>query len=211
MGKRWQAERKKDHYYKSAKRENYRSRASYKLLQLNNRYKLIRKGDRVLDLGAAPGGWSQVALEKVGEEGLVVAVDLQRIKGFPAENFRAIMGDFTDPAIKERIIEELGGRADVVISDAAPSLSGIRDIDHLRSVDLVENVLDIAYRVLERKGNILIKAFQGPELDKVIKEMKKDFWKLKTTKPASSRKASAEMYIVGRDFKGRRKWERIIH
>ncbi|ADL57950.1 23S rRNA (uridine(2552)-2'-O)-methyltransferase [Methanothermobacter sp. KEPCO-1] len=211
MGKRWQAERKRDHYYKSAKRENYRSRASYKLLQLNNRYRLIRKGYRVLDLGAAPGGWSQVALEKVGEEGLVVAVDLQRIKGFPVENFRAIMGDFTDPAIKERIIEELGGRADVVISDAAPSLSGIRDIDHLRSVDLVENVLDIAYRVLERKGNILIKAFQGPELDKVIKEMKKDFWKLKTTKPASSRKASAEMYIVGRDFKGKRKWKRIIH
>ncbi|MGB4611469.1 MAG: 23S rRNA (uridine(2552)-2'-O)-methyltransferase [Methanothermobacter thermautotrophicus] len=211
MGKRWQAERKRDHYYRSAKKENYRSRASYKLLQLNNKYKLIKKGDRVLDLGAAPGGWSQVALDKVGEEGLVVAVDLQRIKGFPAENFRAIRGDFTDPEVKEKIIRELGGRADVVISDAAPSLSGIRDIDHLRSVDLVENVLDIAYRVLDRKGNILIKAFQGPELDRVIKELRKDFWKLKTTKPASSRKASAEMYIVGRDFKGKEKWERIIH
>ncbi|MGJ7029416.1 Ribosomal RNA large subunit methyltransferase E {ECO:0000255/HAMAP-Rule:MF_01547} [Methanothermobacter wolfeii] len=210
MGKRWQAERKRDHYYRSAKMENYRSRASYKLLQLNNRYRLIKKGDVVLDLGAAPGGWSQVALDKVGEDGLVVAVDLQRIKGFPAENFRSIRGDFTDPEIKDRIIHELGGRADVVISDAAPSLSGIKDIDHLRSMELVENVLDIAYRVLDKKGNILIKAFQGPDLPEILSRLRRDFWKLKTTKPASSRKASAEMYIVGRDFKGRRKWERII-
>ncbi len=202
MGKRLQVEKKKEHYYKSAKKENYRSRASYKLQQLNKKYRIIKKGDLVVDLGAAPGGWSQVALERVEEEGKVLGVDLQRIKPFSEDNFHFIQGDFTQDEIQQSITEKIGGKADVVISDASPSLSGIKDIDQLRIMDLGETVLKISVNILKDQGHLLMKSFQGPGYEELIKKLKSEFNVVKTTKPASSRKKSAEMYLMGMGFKG---------
>ena len=201
MGSRWEMERKKDPYYKRAKADDYRSRASYKLKQLDKKYKIIRKGDTVVDLGAAPGGWSQVAMEKVEEEGIVVAVDLNRIKPLDGENFYRIRGDFTDENVQNKIKKIVGGHTKVLISDASPTLTGIKDIDHLRSIDLIESVINIGDNILEDKGNIVIKAFQGEEYKNLIDKLKKKFKVLKTTKPPSSRKKSSEMYIIGLGFK----------
>ena len=201
MGSRWQVEKKKDPYYRRAKSEDYRSRASFKLKQLDKKYKIIKAGNTVVDLGAAPGGWSQVALEKVGEEGIVVGVDLNRIKPFPEKNFYGIRGDFTKEIVQEKIMELTDGKAKVLISDASPSLTGIKTIDHLNSVDLVETVMKIADNILETEGNLVIKAFQGPEYKRLLDEIKPEFRKVKSTKPPSSRHRSKEMYIVGLGYR----------
>ena len=163
--------------------------------------RIIKKGDTVVDLGAAPGGWSQIALEKVQEDGIVVGVDLNRIKPLPNENYYRIRGDFTSQEVQNKIMKLIGGKAKVIVSDASPSLSGIRDIDHLRSIDLINVVIDIGDNILEEHGNIVIKVFQGPEYKHLIEKLKKKFKILKTTKPPSSRKKSREMYIVGIGFK----------
>ena len=194
-------EKKRDPYYKKAKQEDYRSRASYKLKQLDKKFKLIKEGDNVVDLGAAPGGWSQVALEKVGEEGLVIGVDLNRIKPFPEENFYGIRGDFTTEEVQDKIISLLGGKAKLVISDASPSLCGIKNIDQLRSIDLTNTVINIADNILETKGNLVMKVFQGPEYKDMLNNLKKKYRQVKTTKPPSSRKKSSEMYVVGLGYK----------
>jgi len=205
MSSRWQHEKKKDPYYKKAKEEDYRSRASYKLKQLNKKFKLIKSGNTVVDLGAAPGGWSQVALEIVGEEGKVVGVDLNRIKRFPDENFYGIRGDFTTPEVQEKIIKLIGGKTEVLISDASPSLTGIKNLDQLRSIDLINVVIEIANNILEEKGNLAMKVFQGPEYKQMLTDLKKQFRQVKTTKPPSSRKKSSEMYVVGLGFRPNKK------
>lgn len=196
MGKRWEAEKKKEHYYKMAKKEKYRSRASYKLLQLNKKYKIIRPRDYVVDLGAAPGGWSQVALDIVGEEGKIIAVDLQRIKPFEEENFIQITGDFTKKETIEKIENELGWNADVILSDAAPKLTGIKDIDQLKSIDIALNALKISDSILKIGGSMIIKVFQGEGFEDYLKKVKKKFKNVKTTKPPSSKKGSMEMYLI---------------
>ncbi len=201
MGSKWQMEKKNDPYYKRAKNEDYRSRASYKLKQLDKKYKIIKEGKTVVDLGAAPGGWSQVALEKVGEEGKVVGVDLNRIKPFPNKNFYGIRGDFTKKIVQEKIMELIGGKTKVLISDASPSLCGIKNIDHLKSVDLIESVFIIADNILEEKGNLVVKIFQGSEYKRILDEFKIKFRKVYSTKPPSSRNKSKEMYIIGLGFK----------
>ena len=200
MGSKWQMEKHNDPYYKKAKKEEYRSRASYKLKQLDKKYKLIKEGDTVVDLGAAPGGWSQVALEKVGEEGIVVGVDLNRFKKFHEENYYGIRGDFTTPEVQEKIMGYIGGKAKVVMSDASPSLCGIKNIDQLRSIDLVNVVIEIAENILEDKGNLVMKVFQGPEYKTMLDSLKGKFRHVRTTKPASSRKKSSEMYVVGLEY-----------
>ncbi len=201
MSKKWDNERKRDEYHKKAKKENYYSRASYKLLQLNTKFRIIRKGDYVVDLGAAPGGWSQVALEKVGEYGLVVGVDLERIKPMEDDGtFVGIRGDFTDEDTLKRIEYVTGKKVDVILSDASPKLSGVKDIDQLRSVKLAENALKISKSVLKNHGILVIKAFQGEEFDNILKKIKMEFKIVKTTKPPSSKKKSVEMYVVARDF-----------
>lgn len=200
MGSRWQVEKHKDPYYKRAKKEEYRSRASYKLKQLDKRFKLLKEGDTVVDLGAAPGGWSQVALEKVGEEGIVVGVDLNRFKRFHEENYHGLRGDFTTPEVQQKIQELIGGKAKVVMSDASPSLSGIKNIDQLRSIDLTNSVIGIAENILEPKGNLIMKVFQGPEYKNMLDSLKGKFRHVRTTKPASSRKKSSEMYVVGLEY-----------
>ena len=154
-----------------------------------------------MDLGAAPGGWSQVALEIVGEEGLVVGVDLNRIRRFPEENFYGIRGDFTTKEVQDKIIELCGGKTQVLISDASPSLTGIKNLDQLRSIDLINVVIEIANIILEEKGNLAMKVFQGPEYKQMLNQLKKQFRQVKTTKPPSSRKKSSEMYVVGLGFR----------
>lgn len=198
MSKKWNKERKQEPYYKMAKKESYHSRASYKLLQLNNKYNIIRNGDYVVDLGAAPGGWSQVALEKVGEEGLVVGVDLQRIKHIKNDSFIGMMGDFTNEETINKIIKITGGKVDVVLSDASPQLSGIKDIDQIRSLELALGVLKVARAILKPKGNLIIKAFQGEEFENLLNKIKKEYRRVKTTKPPSSRKKSVEMYVIAK-------------
>lgn len=205
MSDSWQHERKNDPYYKKAKSEDYRSRASYKLKQLDKKFKIIKEGNTVVDLGAAPGGWSQVALEKVGEEGIVVGVDLNRIKPFKEENFYGIRGDFTTEEIQNQIMEIIGGKTKVLISDASPKLCGIKNLDQLRSLDLINVVIEIADNILEDKGNLVMKVFQGPEYKQMLVDLKKKFRQVKTTKPPSSRKKSAEMYVVGLGFKKNKK------
>ena len=190
---------RKDYYYRKAKKEKYRSRASYKLKQINAKYKLIKKGDKVLDLGAAPGGWTQVARELVGSNGLVVAVDLQEIKSFENENIMILQGDFTEAKTLERI-KNISQSYDVIISDASPKISGVWDIDHFRSIELCENVLKIAEEVLKPGGNLLVKVFQGSEIDNFIKKVRKSFKYVKVTKPKASRKKSSEVYVIGKGF-----------
>lgn len=198
MSKKWNQERKQEPYYKMAKKESYHSRASYKLLQLNKKFKVIKKGSYVVDLGAAPGGWSQVALEKTGEDGLVVGVDLQRIKPIKEGNFVGIRGDFTKKETIEQIRKIMGRKADVILSDASPQLSGIKDVDQIRSLELAEGVLKIARSLLKNNGSLIIKVFQGEEFDNLLKVIKKEFKTVKTTKPPSSRKKSVEMYIIAK-------------
>ena len=189
----------KDYYYKKAKKEKYRSRASYKLKQINAKYKLIKNGDKVLDLGAAPGGWTQVAREVVGSNGLVVAVDLQEIKSFENENIIILRGDFTEAKTLERI-KDISQSYDVIISDASPKISGVWDIDHFRSIELCENVLKIAKEVLKPGGNLVVKVFQGSEIDNFIKKIRRSFKYVKVTKPKASRKKSSEVYVIGKGF-----------
>lgn len=200
MGSKWQMERKKDPYYRRAKAEDYRSRAAYKLKQLDKKYKIIKQENTVVDLGAAPGGWSQIALEKVGEEGIVVGVDLNHIRGLPDENFYRIKGDFTTPEVQGKIMRVIGGKAKVVMSDASPELCGIKNLDQLRSIDLTNAVIGIADNILEQKGNLVMKVFQGPEYKEMLDGLKKKFRQVKTTKPPSSRKKSSEMYVVGLEY-----------
>lgn len=181
-----------------AKKESYHSRASYKLLQLNNKFNIIKNGDYVVDLGAAPGGWSQVALEKVGENGLVAGVDLQKMKHIENSNFVEIIGDFTREETIQNISNITEGKVDVVLSDASPQLSGIKDIDQLCSLELAMGVLKVARTILKPNGSLILKAFQGEEFDNLLKKIKKEFKTVKTTKPPSSRKKSVEMYVIAK-------------
>ncbi len=191
---------RKDYYYRKAKQEKYRSRAAYKLKQLNEKFKIIKKGHTVLDLGAAPGGWTQVLREFVGSEGLVLGVDLSGIRPLEYDNVYTIKGDFTTPEVITQIKEKIG-RADVVVSDASPDISGVWDIDHFCSVELSREALALAKDVLKPRGNFLIKVFQGCEVDDFWKEVKPAFNYAKRTKPKASRDTSAEIYIVGKGLK----------
>lgn len=204
---RWKAKHDKEHYYKLAKKQNYRSRASYKLKQLNKKYGLLKPDYKVVDLGAAPGGWSQVVAEIIGEEGngQIISVDLEYIKPINHEAYTGVKGDFTEEEIQNTIIELIDGKADVILSDASPKLTGIKDMDNYRAFDLAMAVINITDNILKKNGNLVIKAFQGEAYHELIKRLKKKFRSVKTTKPNSSRKRSAEMYIIARGFKGNKK------
>lgn len=199
MGKRWQRDKKRDYYYKKAKEEEYRSRAAYKLKQLNKKFKLLKRGDVVVDLGAAPGGWTQVAREIVGDTGFVLGVDKQGIKPFPQENVALIKADFTSPEVEERIINKVG-EAGVVISDASPDISGVWSIDHYRSLELASNALNLCKKILKPGGNFLVKLFQGEDFEEFIREVKRHFKYVKVSKPKASRARSAEVYVIGKRF-----------
>ncbi|MFL6548150.1 MAG: 23S rRNA (uridine(2552)-2'-O)-methyltransferase RlmE [Povalibacter sp.] len=197
---RWMQEHVSDPYVKQAQKDGYRSRSSYKLIELNEKDRLIKPGMLVLDVGAAPGGWSQVAGRIVGEKGLVIATDILPMD--PIRNVEFIQGDFTDEAVFNQILEALNGRKpDLIISDIAPNLSGIDSADQASSMYLVELALDMARRVLKSKGNFVAKVFQGSGSDAFLKDLRTSFEKVSIRKPAASRSRSREVYVVARSFK----------
>ena len=197
---RWLKEHFDDPYVKKAQRLGYRSRAVFKLVQLDEKYAFIKPGMRVLDLGAAPGGWSQYALEKVGDRGRVIASDILEIDPIQGLNF--IQGDFCEDAIVEQILAALGeGGADLVISDMAPNMSGMSAVDQPRSMYLAELALDMAKQVLADGGVFLTKLFQGEGADALIKDLKQSFSSVVIRKPAASRPRSREVYALARDWK----------
>lgn len=192
---------RKDHYYRRAKAAGYRSRAAYKLLDLARRHRLIRPGDHVLDLGAWPGGWVQVAAELAGPQGRVIGVDLVPIAPLALPGLVLLQGDVREPSTVDRIVQEAGGRIDVVLSDMAPKLSGVRATDEARSAELVSTALAIAHRLLRSGGRFLAKAFMGSEVDRLQVEMRDAFAEVKRAHSAASRSGSAEIYLVGIGFR----------
>lgn len=192
----------KDAFYQRAKREGYRSRAAYKLVELNRRFRLIRPGDRVVDLGAAPGGWLQVASQLVGPKGVVVGVDIQPIEPFGGQNVHLLRADIASEETLAKIKEFLGGLVDCVLSDLSPHLSGIRNADVSRSVELVRNALNVACAVLRPGGRFLVKSFVGEEMAGLSKEIGARFDSLDRTRPEATRKGSSEIYFVAKGFKG---------
>ena len=198
MTERWQRERKKEHFYKQAKKEGYRSRAAYKLKQINKKYNIIKKGDVVVDLGAAPGGWSQVAKEAV-DNGFVFGVDLEAIE--PIEGVEFVRGDLTKKDVVENITS-IVKKADVVISDMSPNISGAYSVDHARSVYLGESALSFAEKILKRNGNFVVKIFEGELFKEYFEKVKNRFDYVKVCRPGATRKTSSEVYIIGKGFKG---------
>lgn len=199
MTKQWQRDLRHDEFYKRAKSEGYRSRAVFKLKQINNRFKIFKKGDIVLDLGAAPGGWSEVALEFVGTNGLVIGVDLVRIK--PLENVIFLVGDITDEGLVDVLKKKVNNKmVNILISDAAPNISGNYSIDQARSVYLASAALKIAEHLLIQNGNFIVKVFEGEDFNSFINQVKKRFRKYKIFSPKASRARSSETYIIGLGF-----------
>ncbi|MCS7385910.1 MAG: RlmE family RNA methyltransferase [archaeon GB-1867-005] len=198
--RRWRD--KKDFYYLKAKAEGYRSRAAFKLKQILKKFKLIKKGDVVVDLGAAPGGWLQVAREAVGNKGVVVGVDVASISPLPWPNVKTMLLDVTSKDAAKEIRKLLPkGSADVLLSDLAPKVSGIWDLDHARQIFLAEKALDIAKQILRPGGNAVIKIFQGSMTEDFIRKIKQTFKVVKLYKPPASRKESAEIYIIAISMK----------
>ncbi len=199
MSKRWVKERKRDGYYRQAKKVGYRSRSAFKLKQINDRYKVISSRDKVIDLGAAPGGWSQVAKEIVGGKGVVVGVDIQKIE--PIEGVTFLKGDLTKSETLENI-SSIVTNVDVVISDMSPNITGNYSMDHARSIDLAEKALETAKNLLKEDGNFVVKVFQGDLFEDFLKEIKSLFRFTKVHSPKASRKSSSEVYVIGKGFKG---------
>jgi 23S rRNA (uridine2552-2'-O)-methyltransferase len=189
-----------DHYFHRAKKEHFLARAVYKLEEIQKRYRLVKGGDRVLDLGAAPGSWLQFVGNLVGPKGLVVGVDIKRIDhSFPV-NVVILQRDLFDPGIAEELASSYGP-LDVVLSDMAPATSGIRFADSARSALLFEQALQVARITLKPSGHFLAKIFQGADFHGLLPEVKKAFTQVKVVKPAASRKQSKEVYIVAMGFK----------
>jgi len=194
---------RKDHFYQRAKREGYRSRAAYKLLEIQQSQRLLQPGQRVIDLGCWPGGWLQVAAEAVGPKGRVVGVDLAAIDPpLENENVIAFCADLSQPTVAKELIDRLGGPADVVLSDAAPKLSGIRAADQAREGALLEGVEALLGELLRPGGALLVKILEGPDAVLVDRRLRREFASAKTVKPSASRRGSSERYLLGRGYKG---------
>lgn len=199
--KRWLNEHHSDEYVKRAREEGYASRAAYKLLELNSKDSFLRPGMTVVDLGAAPGGWSQVAMERIGRNGRVIAVDLLPME--PISGVTIIQGDFTEQQVLDSLLAAVpSGGVDLVMSDMAPNISGNKSVDQPRSVCLVELALDCAYKILNKNGTFLAKIFQGEGVDALLAAMKQHFKVVKIRKPKASRARSSEIYIFATDFIG---------
>lgn len=196
----WLQQHVNDPYVKQAQKDGYRSRSAYKLIQLNEKDRLIRPGMLIVDLGSAPGGWSQVVGRWVGARGRVVATDILPMD--PLTNVEFIQGDFTDAAVLARILEALGGhKPDLVLCDIAPNISGIDSADQAASMYLVELALDMVRQVLKPGGVFVTKVFQGAGSDDYLKQVRKSFDKVSVRKPAASRPKSREVYFVAKGFK----------
>lgn len=197
----WLAQHFKDPYVERAQKEGYRSRAAYKLLEIHKKTPILRKGGCVVELGAAPGGWSQVIKEKIGDKGLLLAVDLLPMVAIPGVEF--VQGDFTEAAVLGLIRERLVGKhISLVLSDMLPNTSGISDVDQGKSMALASLALDFACQILKKGGIFLSKLLQGRGFEEVVCDMKKQFKKVKICKPAASRKHSREVYVLGEGYVG---------
>ena len=198
--KGWLKEHFDDPYVKMAQKDGYRSRASYKLLEIQEKDRLLKPGMTVLDLGSAPGGWSQVVSRVIGEKGRIIASDILPMDSIPDVTF--IQGDFTEDAVFESILSAIDGHpVDLVISDMAPNMSGTPAVDQPRAMYLCELALDMAGRVLRPGGDFLIKVFHGEGFDEYFRQMRGQFDKMVTRKPGASRDRSRETYLLGRGFK----------
>ncbi|MFW9082317.1 23S rRNA (uridine(2552)-2'-O)-methyltransferase RlmE [Pseudomonas sp. P2757] len=198
----WLKRHVNDPYVKQAQKDGYRSRASYKLLEVQEKYKLIRPGMSVVDLGAAPGGWSQVTSRLIGGQGRLIASDILEMDSIPDVTF--IQGDFTEDAVLAQILEAVGNsQVDLVISDMAPNMSGTPEVDMPKAMFLCELALDLAERILKPGGNFVIKIFQGEGFDVYLKDARKKFDKIQMIKPDSSRGTSREQYMLAWGYRGR--------
>ena len=191
---------KKDHYRKLAKEQGYRSRSAFKLIELNQKYNLIKSNDNILDFGAAPGGWLQVASKLIMPKGKVIGVDLLPIKPIN-ENVTIFQGDIRDEKVVNNILNKVGRKVDVILSDIAPNISGIWKIDHNNQIDLTRLIINRFPELLEKNGGCLLKAFDGPMLKPLENELRKNFTNVKLIKPKVSRNASSELYIACRNFR----------
>jgi 23S rRNA (uridine2552-2'-O)-methyltransferase len=198
---KWLERQLNDPYVARAKREGYRSRAAYKLLEIDEKYKILKPGQRVVDLGAAPGGWSQIAAKVVGAKGKVVGIDLLPIDPMPGVEFIEL--DFLDESAPGRLIDMLGGPADVVMSDMAANTTGHKKTDHLRIIGLAEAAIYFAREILAPGGAFIAKVFQGGTENQLLADLKRDFAVVRHVKPAASRADSAELYVMATGFRGR--------
>lgn len=197
---RWYSEKKREHFYKEAKRLGYRARSAFKLKQIQKRFGVFSKEDIVIDLGAAPGGWSQVAKEFVGAKGIVIGADILPIK--PLDNVQFIQGDITDNETLEEIKQILNDtKADVVLSDMSPDISGNYSVDQARSLWLCERALEVAEQVLHPNGTFVCKIFEGADTKKFIEKVKQRFSSVRIFTPDASRKSSSEIYIIAKSLK----------
>ncbi|PWV59237.1 23S rRNA (uridine(2552)-2'-O)-methyltransferase RlmE [Plasticicumulans acidivorans] len=197
---RWLKEHFADEYVKRAQAEGYRSRAVYKLLEIQERDKLLRPGMTVVDLGAAPGGWAQAAASIVGDQGKIVALDLLPIDALAG--VESIQGDFRDESVVRQLFDVLEGRAvDLVLSDMAPNSSGMRAVDQPRQMYLAELALDFARQALSSGGGMLVKVFQGEGFDALLKDFRASFGSVVSRKPKASRARSSELYLLARNYR----------
>ncbi len=201
LPKAWIQDRKRDYYYQKAKAEQYRSRATYKLSQTAAIYHFIKRGDVLVDLGAAPGGWIQAARKIVGKTGFVLGVDLKAIEPFSQEYVRTIVADMTDQETLPQILSFLPRKPDVVISDASPNISGVWEVDHARQIDLATQAMELAVKLLRPEGNFFVKVFEGDLLNDFVKAVKRRFEVVKFIKPKASRAKSSEIYVLAMRLK----------
>ncbi len=198
---RWLKEHFGDQYVKKSRTDGYRSRAVYKLDELDRKYGLLKPGRVIVDLGAAPGGWSQLAIERVGGKGRVFALDILPMEAIDGVEF--IQGDFREESVLKELVGLMGdARADLVLSDMAPNLSGVEAVDQPRSIYLAELAMELADQVLAKQGDLLVKVFQGEGFDPYLSDVRKRFAQVMIRKPDASRDRSREVYILGRGFKG---------
>ena len=193
---------RRDQYRKLAKQQGYRSRAAFKLLQLNKSYKIIKNSDKVVEFGCAPGGWIQVATQLVGPSGFVFGLDLKEINPLAGASF--IKGSIDDPLLTEILLQTVGpnDKFDVVLSDMSPNVSGIWEIDHERQISLTKHALHVSIRILEERGNAIFKIFQGVSTRSFVNELAEHFALVKLSKPPASRQESSELYVICLGFKG---------
>ncbi len=195
----WRERQERDPYVQQARRDGWRSRAVYKLEQIDQKERILRPDMTCVDLGSAPGSWSQYATEKLKDRVKIVAVDLLPMDGLPSVEF--ILGDFTEDSVLAELLQALGGtKADLVMSDMAPNISGTRAIDQPRSMYLVELALDACKEILKRRGDFVCKLFQGEGCDAFIEESRRSFERVKVFKPKASRAGSREVYLVARNY-----------
>ena len=196
----WMREHVNDFYVKSAKQQGFRSRAAFKLLEIDERDRLLAPGMTVVDLGAAPGGWSQVTAEKVGARGKVIALDVLQMQPIAGVDF--ICGDFREDAVLRELRSKLQGKAaDLVICDMSPNISGVASRDQARAMELAEFALEISSQVLKPQGRLLVKVFQGEDFEDFLKAMRRRFKEVISRKPGASRGRSSEIYLLGKGLR----------